>query len=399
MVWESQFLSQFTRIFPKLPSKETELPEEDEEGKDDEDEIDKADDSVVPPSSGSTQISTVVTSVPKRKAVSFEDIIIEVFLQDRRQTMRMYCPLPNKARAIPADSQSLPPLDTSKGPLPGSIAAGLTKAGGGWRAPPKSDKVSSGPVQLNPSQIEAATRLSQGLSVKPLDTVAGKKDQVFSASTAGMLINFAQNQIAGYDNDDLMSLAASVNLDAVDIPPRVKRLMEQKRLIRMKYENSRNAHQAAVLRQQVYRFDQSTAGNVVSGAQCILDQQSQFQPSAPQGRPSAYGLTGSSVASSSSTSGMPGLPFRNSNVMIGAGMSGVGLDRVPSSSLRQQQGGREARFPNTSISQQPVLVRHLEQSQLGAKQPQKDYGGSSSSKITDQLSREEMLKHLFPGWF
>lgn len=394
MAWESQFLTQFTRIFPKLPSKETDLAEEDDEGKDDEDETDKVEDSAVPPPYGGSQNSTVVTSVSKRKAVSFEDIIVEVFLQDRRQTMRMYCPLPNKARAMPADNQSLPPLETSKGHLPGSIAAGLAKAGGGWRAPPKSEKVSSGPVQLNPSQIEAATRLSQGLSVKPLETVSVKKDQTFSASTAGMLINFAQNQIAGYDNDDLMSLAASVNLDAVDIPPRVKRLMEQKRLIRMKYENSRNAHQASVLRQQVYRFDQSTSGNIVPGAQYILDQQSQIQPSAPQARPTAYGLTGSSVVSSSSTSGMPGLPFRNSNVMIGAGMSGAGLDRVPYSSLRQQQGSRDIR--SSSISQQPVLVRHLEHNQQSAKQPQKDYGGV---KITDQLSREEMLKHLFPGWF
>jgi hypothetical protein len=33
MTWESQLLPQFTRIFPKLPTKETDLPEEDEEAK------------------------------------------------------------------------------------------------------------------------------------------------------------------------------------------------------------------------------------------------------------------------------------------------------------------------------------------------------------------------------
>jgi hypothetical protein len=49
-------------------------------------------------------------------------------LQDKRQTLRLRCPLPARSRQpseSPTDTQSLPPLDHSKGHLYQSMAANV----------------------------------------------------------------------------------------------------------------------------------------------------------------------------------------------------------------------------------------------------------------------------------
>ena len=387
MLWESQYLPEFIRIFPRVAVKESDVLDEEEEGKDDDDNEggDKCDEVSGLAAAVAEVGSDTSAVITKSKRTSFEDIVVEVFLQDRRQTMRMYCPLPNKTRA--SESQTgLPPLE-SKAHLLGSIAAGISKsagAGGGWRAPPKSEKPLATPAQLTQNQIDAARRLSQGLSVKPLESGRDKRDLNVGGGTAGMLLSFAGSQNPGYDNEDLMSLAASVNLDDVSIPPRIRRLREQKRLIRIKYENARNVQQASVLRQQIYKFDQSTASNAAN-PQFFLDQNSVNPPSGM--RQSSYPTTNSSAGSSAA--------FRNSNVMLGAGMTAALLDKAITGYPRQQLQG------HGQVIRQQVLVGQLENLGTTASSRQQGKIGSSTAepRISDQLSQEEILKNIFPGWF
>lgn len=47
-----------------------------------------------------------------KKSATYEEILFAAFLQDRRQTMRLRCPLPNRAIADPNNKDGfLPPLD------------------------------------------------------------------------------------------------------------------------------------------------------------------------------------------------------------------------------------------------------------------------------------------------
>lgn len=126
MKFEMSRLSQFTRIFPPLPKsavhwttshlpvasdppvaavkevvKEENDAEDEEENKEEEDE----DETNATPSATGTS-----TTDTKKKVASYEDIICSVFLQDRRQTMRLRCPLPNRTKE---EQDRLPPLESS----------------------------------------------------------------------------------------------------------------------------------------------------------------------------------------------------------------------------------------------------------------------------------------------
>ena len=479
MAWESQFLSQFTRIFPKETSskdQEDDAKDEEEDAKDDEDDQDddqqqqqqsvkvkdenaatsstkntNSSSNSLPSSSSASQINSNNNNnnvaVAKRKPVSFEDIIYEVtihtysffflldisltispflahipytqvFLQDKRQTMRMYHPLANKARSVAGATDpsqtGLPPLDMSKNPLPGSIAANLVKGGssGGWKAPPKIERPTPAPVQPTQSQLDAAKRLSQGLSVKKHST-RDRRDYSHSHSTAtatataGMLLNLSQQQHLQLQlqqqhqqhssdyNEDLLSLVSAVNMDESNIPPRIKRLMEQNRIIRLKYENSR-ANQAAVLRQQVYKFDNDTTpSTTVPPPQFVLDQSNlsfgqaaaaAAAAAAPQnsrmlnnvsnGYPSQF------VAASSNPTA-----FRNSNIMLGAGMKSAALNNH-SGNINSKYYGKSgiSSFDNHSSTD-------------NYNQHKRRTIDNLAPRMTDQPSQEELLKHLLPGWF
>jgi hypothetical protein len=242
----------------------------------------------------------------------------------------MYHPLANKARSVAGATDpsqtGLPPLDMSKNPLPGSIAANLVKGGssGGWKVPPKIERPTPAPVQPTQSQLDAAKRLSQGLSVKKHSTRDRRDYSHSSHTTAGMLLNLSQQQQQSSDyNEDLLSLVSAVNMDESNIPPRIKRLMEQNRSIRLKYENSR-ANQAAVLRQQIYKFDNDTTLPTNVPPQFVLDQSNLSFGQAVAAAPpqnsrilsnGSNGYPSQFVATSSNPTA-----FRNSNIMLGAGM-------------------------------------------------------------------------------
>jgi hypothetical protein len=126
---------------------------------------------------------------------------VQAFLQDRYQSMRLHNPLPNRSRASLDDSGGsgfLPPLDaassSSKPPFsssfavrtmslslvpPGSLNSALfltiastlspsilqSGKAVGWKAPPEPEKRPA-PKEPGIDQVDAAKRLSQGLSVK-----------------------------------------------------------------------------------------------------------------------------------------------------------------------------------------------------------------------------------------
>ncbi len=101
-------------------------------------------------------------------------VCMQVFIQDKRQTLRLRCPLPSRARVGPgtasssSDTASLPPLDnkssSSKSFSSSSSSSGANK-GIGWRAPPMKVEKKEVSKIVTQSQLESAKRLSQGLSV------------------------------------------------------------------------------------------------------------------------------------------------------------------------------------------------------------------------------------------
>eukprot|EP01035_Chromulina_nebulosa_P018945 gene18945-24753_t len=158
---ESKILNQFTRIFPPENSIIIKSDKQDDDAIDMKEDDDNDDDvtstmQTIGNSNKEDEVKTTVNSI----TASYEDIIFQVFLQDKRQTQRLICPLPSRVRPISEnDSQSLPPLDTTRTSFING-AKGIV----GWKQPPPNDKKDIIKVPTA-SQIEAATRLSQGLSV------------------------------------------------------------------------------------------------------------------------------------------------------------------------------------------------------------------------------------------
>ncbi len=115
--FEMSRLTQCTRIFPVEPKKilkdgdgkeveeGKEDNEEDKEEQEDEEDADKD-------SKKKDKDNKDEAKPPKAKSASYEEIMFQVFLQDRRQTMRMRCPLPNRAKVDDSSKDSfLPPLE------------------------------------------------------------------------------------------------------------------------------------------------------------------------------------------------------------------------------------------------------------------------------------------------
>jgi Mg-chelatase subunit ChlI len=117
--FELSRLTQCTRIFPPEPKKTTkdsegkdveegkEDNEEDKEEQEDEEEGEKKKDK---DGKDKDKENKEESKSNKAKSASYEEIMFQVFLQDRRQTMRMRCPLPNRAKTDD-NSNFLPPLE------------------------------------------------------------------------------------------------------------------------------------------------------------------------------------------------------------------------------------------------------------------------------------------------
>lgn len=119
--FEMSRLNQCTRIFPPEPKKSTkdsegkeveegkEENEEDKEEQEDEEEGEKKKDKE---SKDKDKENKDENKPAKAKSATYEEIMYQVFLQDRRQTMRMRCPLPNRAKSEDSSKDNfLPPLE------------------------------------------------------------------------------------------------------------------------------------------------------------------------------------------------------------------------------------------------------------------------------------------------
>jgi hypothetical protein len=146
--FESERLTQCTRIFPlakragkekdKGGDGERDVGEENEEELEIEEEdigdkgtdkkkVDKDKEAAVVASNSNSNSN----KEEKKKPASYEEILFQVFLQDKKQTMRLRCPLPSRVR--PDDSNGresfLPPLDpptSSRSSMSTMVSAALT---------------------------------------------------------------------------------------------------------------------------------------------------------------------------------------------------------------------------------------------------------------------------------
>ena len=118
-----------------------------------------------------------------KPAASYEEILYQVFVHDKRQFQRMHNPLPRTM-----DNGSLPPLESSTARSSssgtGSQGGSARQQGLGWRAPPKPQEKKD-PKQPTQTQLDAAKRLSQGMSVKETSYTAGLAAGVGIAGMGG----------------------------------------------------------------------------------------------------------------------------------------------------------------------------------------------------------------------
>lgn len=197
MKFEMAKLTQFTRIFPPLPKsmmtdyieaikghvsihqvpdiavpvrdKSSPIGTENNENEDEEENKEEEDDDDTNNGSAANTTNNSVTNSNadsgKKKSASYEEIIYQTFLQDRRQTMRLRCPLPNRSKADEnSGGNFLPPLDAPSSSRSSMSSIGSGRGVVGWKAPPKPQQKDV-PRQPTVSQLESAKRLSQGLSV------------------------------------------------------------------------------------------------------------------------------------------------------------------------------------------------------------------------------------------
>jgi len=200
MAHEMRVLTEFTRIFPPEKKAEKMFAEEFDgvAGEDDGDDGDD-DDAALPlplaagpggsgSASGNSNSSsskdkekpTTASAVAVAKpAATYEEILYQVFLQDKRQFQRMHNPLP---RTIDG---ALPPLEanTARSSSSGASSQGNPK-GVGWRAPPKQPEKKD-QRQPTQTQLDAAKRLSQGLSVSQTSSTAAYERSIGGYMTAG----------------------------------------------------------------------------------------------------------------------------------------------------------------------------------------------------------------------
>jgi len=172
--FEEEALTSFNRIFPLFESDSARENKEEEYDGDDNDEAEDKDNDVEEGGSTAPTMEKSEGSLEKEKEQkkrkkiptwkSHEEVLCAVFLQDRRQTLRMKQPLSGQAKTAAQDKDHLPALgDYSKststfGKPPGGRSLP------GWKPPPqrKESKIDSKvPGQY---QMDVANRLSKGLS-------------------------------------------------------------------------------------------------------------------------------------------------------------------------------------------------------------------------------------------
>eukprot|EP01038_Epipyxis_sp_PR26KG_P005590 gene5590-7718_t len=434
MQLEMSKLSQFTRIYPletrrdKIDGPGSALHQVDgedvlAEGNDEENDEDEEESNQIV-NAGDAGIASP-NPKSSQKVATYDEILFQVFLQDKRQLMRLRCPLPNRTKA---DENSLPPLDSIHSSRSSSVASTTHSVKGaiGWKTPAqKAPAPKQTPRQLTQAQIDATKRLSQGLSVAATNSQTSRRGtngygNNNSSSQAALNIVLdpnEQNGISQYMN--LFQNNADSNNNNNGHPyyihdtsnepiwPTTKaaRLLEESRLNRMRLEAQR-ANNAAVLRQQLFSFDgQNVTGattingmlihtnpdgmlavsgsnanyttaqtsNVVNGGQYPLENN---QVIANPGN-AQYVSSGASVASGTST-GMGGsVKINRTNAYPNANNNTKKRDSMSSIDNRQPQNG---------------IISANNRANNNSNATKGEVNGNNSSQ-------EEMLKQLFPSWF
>ena len=126
-------------------------------------------------------------------------VTCQVFIQDKRQTMRLRCPLPSRARSGPgSDTASLPPLDSRSSSQSSTSSGGKAASakGLGWRAPPPKLEKKEVSKVVTQSQLESAKRLSQGLSVAQIQSQTTRNKYISSNPPAVLIMDEYDSSIA-----------------------------------------------------------------------------------------------------------------------------------------------------------------------------------------------------------
>lgn len=132
--FEMSKLTQCTRIFPLEPKPKEEENASEEAKEDEEEKEDNEDDNDGDNNNGTNEQPKPkveeTPAAPKAKSATYEEIMFQVFLQDRRQTMRLRCPLPNRTKAEAENNNSnnssfLPPLENGGSSSRGSSLSSM----------------------------------------------------------------------------------------------------------------------------------------------------------------------------------------------------------------------------------------------------------------------------------
>lgn len=230
--------------------------------------------------------TTTANTAIKAKSATYEEILYQVFLQDRRQTMRMTRPLPNRAKMSDDTSSMgsfLPSINNSESSKSSNSMIGSGKGVVGWKAPPKPVARSEPIKQPTAVQTESARRLSQGLSVKNGSSKGGRNIIDNSASNVQYSVvldpqeyNTVYGQIPLQQHAQLQQQSQAVYTNGQDViypSTKAHRHYEESRSNRLRIEQTRS-NNAAPLRQQVFYFDpnyESYQPSLVIGQQLSLD--------------------------------------------------------------------------------------------------------------------------------
>lgn len=294
MIKEMSYLSQFTRIFPLEPKKDKDgaiIPSANEEVAEEEEDANEEDDdnnrdgavaAAVVDSQGGNASGTA-SKKPKVKPATYDDILYHVFLHDKKQTMRFRCPIGNGPHNRDRlETSSLPPLgaasnsstSTNKGMVTGVNSSSSSQKKEGGAAYMKAKELVKVPTR---TQVDAASRLSQGLSVATLNPSVYRTNSTRALPSAPTHVVLDEDSsysgdpygIGGYDifpgyhnGGSVVSMGGgltSANMYGAQGSNRANKMVEDGRLSRLRLEMNRPTP-ASVLRQQVFRFDDNNGG-------------------------------------------------------------------------------------------------------------------------------------------
>jgi hypothetical protein len=327
-----------------------------------------------PPTSSSSSSSSI-------KSATYEEILFQVFLQDRRQTMRLRCPLPNRAIDPNNKDSFLPPLDGSSSSRTSFSSMGTGKGVVGWKAPVKAnaDATKTTTKQPTQQQLEFAKRLSQGLSVSsktnatntnqrfrgPQNVVTVSTDPnvqysvvldpqefIASSTSQGSLV-YPNGGIPGQQMPQQQSIYSN-GQEIIWPSTKAHRLYEESRNNRIRIEAAR-ANNGAILRQQIFYFDPNydsyqpalvmgmppiNTSDAGPSVQVQSRQQQQYQGSAERrhsiGDMSTSSMTQGSINSSGAVMLAARAPAQQMQSQAWKGV-GVGASSVAAAAQLQQQ--------------------------------------------------------------